>query len=116
MRICDAQKTLETMLQIAAKDKESALSVYATARYLIDWLGKVAKAENIGNISGVKEKLRDVHKGFLFCCGLLPEEEMNSDPLHYARQGVGLLDGGTLFGSVAGLMDKNISNVDALLL
>ena len=116
MRICDAQKALEAMLDLAAKDKESALSVYATARYLIDWLGKVAKSENIGNISGIKEKLRDVHSGFLLCCGLLPEEEMNSDPLHYARQGVELLDHGTLFGSVAGLMEKNISDVDASLL
>lgn len=115
MRICDAQKTLETMLESAAKDKKYALSVYTTARYLIDWLEKVAKSENIGNISGIKEKLRDVHNGFLFCCGLLPEEEMNSDPLHYAQQGVRLLDGGTLLGSITGLMEKNITHVDALL-
>ena len=113
MRICDAQNALETMLELAAKDKESALSVYATARYLIAWLGKVAKSENIGNFSGIKEKLRDVHNGFLFCCGLLPEEGMNSGPLHYARQGLSVLSWGTLFGSVAGLMEKNIIDEDA---
>lgn len=115
MRICDTQKALETMLEVAAKDKESALSVYATARYLIAWLGKVAKSENIGNISGITEKLRDVHNGFLFCCGLLPEEEANSDPLHYARQGLNVLSRGTLFGSVVGLMEKNIIDEDATL-
>lgn len=115
MRICDAQKALETMLELAAKDNESALSVYATARHLIDWLGKVANPENIGNISGVNEKLRDVHNGFRFCCGLLPEEEMSSDPLHYARQSLNVLSWGTLFGSVPGLMEKNILDADIAL-
>jgi len=109
MRICDVQKALETMLEMASKSKGSAFSVYATAKYLITWLEKVAKSEEVGNVTGIAEKLRDAHNGFLFCCELLPEEDKNSDPLHYARQRVSILNCGTLFGAIPGLMEKNIS-------
>ena len=109
MYICDVQKTLLKLLDIAAADKEKALSVYATARYLISWLERVAHDENAKNSTGIWEKLRDAHNGFLYCCGLLPEEERNSDPVHYARQGISLLSRTTLIGSVPGLMEKNIT-------
>ncbi len=112
MRIRDVQKALEEMLEIARQNKEAAFSVYATAHYLIDWLEKVAVSEKIGNLTGVKEKLRDAHQGFLFCCDLLHEEEKNSDPLGYAQSGLSLLSRVTLFGSTPGLIDKNITDFD----
>lgn len=112
MRICDVQKALEEMLELASQNKESALSVYATSHFLITWLKKVALSEKVGNLHGINEKLREAHSGFLFCCGLLPEEEKNSDPLHCARQGLNILSCGTLFGSITSLMEKNIPDED----
>lgn len=107
MRMYDVCESLSEMLDCAQSDKEQAYSLLATAEYLIGWLYKYSILHGVSEYP-LKEKLRDIRRGFRHACQLLCEEETTRNPFSDASSALNCLSCNTMIGSIDGLLFKHI--------
>jgi|GEM_PF-5679690 hypothetical protein len=115
MRIPLILDRLRDILKYSQQSPEKALQYLGTAEFLLDFLLKTAVANKIGNITGVKEKIRDIQDALYISAGLLNETDGNSDPMHYARQALDVLSFKSLLGEKEELLRCRITNTHNLL-
>lgn len=109
MRIYEVINSLGEMLGYAKEDRKMAFALYASSELLVDWIYKQAIGYGVAEYP-LKEKLRDVRRGFRHACGLVSEDEMTRDPITDARSALNFLSCGTMIGAVDGLLFKNITD------
>ena len=70
MKIRELLNVLKDMLERSKDDQDYARSVYASSLAWIRWINEMADKEGCDRLN-VFTYLHDIHRGFLFCCGLI---------------------------------------------
>lgn len=115
MRIPLVIEALKELIREAAESPQQALYCLGSAEFLLQFLLRTAEINNIHNMIGVRERIRDIQTDLYVKARLIKPDDAPNDPELYAMRALSTLTWQTLLGENPELLQNDINSEGKIL-